>query len=257
MAKADIWMPFYVADYLSDTMHLSPAEHGGYLMLILHYWKSGPIPDDDNRLAIISRLGDAWSNSSSTLRAFFEQCDGMLVHRRIDKEKADASDNQERNQARAKAAAAKRWGNQQKNAQSNATSMPQAMLDECPSPSPSPSDKPLKSKTDTPAAPKYSALDDLINFGVEKQIAVDWLAVRKTKKLASTKTAIDGVLREIGKAGMSADDGLRICCERGWAGFNPSWVAQQPARASPARESRHSGFDKIDYSEGVIDGRIG
>tara|TARA_R110000782_G_scaffold201861_1_gene290460 strand:- start:485 stop:1252 length:768 start_codon:yes stop_codon:yes gene_type:complete len=134
MAKADIWMPFYVADYLSDTMHLTPAEHGGYLMLILHYWKSGPIPDDDARLATISRLGDAWSNASSTLRAFFKQQDGMLVHSRIDREKVDALDNKAKNQARAKAAADKRWS---KNATSNAPSMPQALLNECPSPSPS------------------------------------------------------------------------------------------------------------------------
>ena len=89
MAKADIWMPFYVADYLADTMHLSPAEHGGYLMLILHYWKSGPIQNDDGRLAIISRMGDAWSNASSTIKAFFEHQDGMLVHGRIDKEKSE------------------------------------------------------------------------------------------------------------------------------------------------------------------------
>lgn len=71
---------------------------------------------------------------------------------------------------------------------------------------------------------KYSALDDLISRGVEKQVAHDWLAVRKAKKSASTKTAIDGVLREIEKAGMSPDDGIRICCVRGWAGFNPAWL---------------------------------
>lgn len=134
--KADIWMPFYVGDYLADTMHLSAAEHGGYLMLMLHYWKSGPIPDDDAQLAIITRLGDAWSNASSKLRAFFEHRDGMLVHERIDREKNLARDNNEKNQARAKAAADKRWGN---NAKSNAPSNAQAMRDECPSPSPSPS----------------------------------------------------------------------------------------------------------------------
>lgn len=132
--KADIWMPFYVGDYLADTMHLSPAEHGGYLMLILHYWKSGPIPDDDVRLSIISRMGDAWSNASATIRAFFEHADGMLVHKRIDMQKADAVGNKDKKTTRAKAAADARWG---KNATSNATSNAQALLDECPSSSPS------------------------------------------------------------------------------------------------------------------------
>ncbi len=134
MSKADIWMPFYVSDYLADTMHLSAAEHGAYLMLILHYWKSGPIPFDHSRLSIISKLGDAWSNASSTLVAFFEQRDGMLYHNRIDKEKLEASENKDRNKARALLAANKRWSN---NAPSIAPSIQQALLNECPSPSPS------------------------------------------------------------------------------------------------------------------------
>jgi len=149
--KTDIWMPFYVADYLSDTMHLTPAEHGAYLMLILHYWKSGPIPDDDVRLSIISRLGDAWSNASSTLRAFFKHSDGMLIHTRIEQEKTNAIDNKVRNHKRAVNAASKRWGN---DAKSNATSMLQALLDECPSPSPSPiENKEAKASSSTATPP--------------------------------------------------------------------------------------------------------
>ncbi|MFX6007051.1 hypothetical protein ABTF07_20975, partial [Acinetobacter baumannii] len=43
-----------------------------------------------------------------------------------------------------------------------------------------------------------------------------------------------GVLRNIRKAGMTPDQGIRICCERGWIGFNPEWVSSQQARASPS-----------------------
>lgn len=86
------------------------------------------------------------------------------------------------------------------------------------------------------AAPKYSALNSLVESGVELQTANDWLAVRKGKKAAATKTAIDGVLREIGKAGLTTDAGIRLCCERGWAGFNPEWLQNGQARASPNRQ---------------------
>jgi hypothetical protein len=102
-------------------------------------------------------------------------------------------------------------------------------------------DSGLPSKTEppqaAPAAPKYSAIADLVANGVDEQVAADWLKVRKGKKLAPNKTGIDGVLREISNAGMTPDQGVRLCCERGWGGFNPAWLANAPARASPGYQS--------------------
>lgn len=101
-------------------------------------------------------------------------------------------------------------------------------------------------------ASKYSALSHLQEIGVDPQIASDWLQVRKEKKAAATKTAIDGVLREIDRAGMTPDAGLRVCCERGWAGFKPEWLGnqqQQPQRQQSAwaqKQEREQAFiDRI------------
>ena len=55
-------------------------------------------------------------------------------------------------------------------------------------------------------------------------IAADWIILRKSKKAAITKTAIDGICREAEKAGMSLETALRHACERGWAGFKAEWV---------------------------------
>ncbi len=78
----------------------------------------------------------------------------------------------------------------------------------------------------------YDAIPDLVAAGVDRQKAVDWLAVRKAKRVAETKTAIDGVLKNIAAYGISADEGIQICCERGWAGFEGAWLA---ARALPVK----------------------
>lgn len=78
------WMPLYVGDYLGDTGHLSTTQHGAYLLLMMHYWKKGELPDDDKQLAAITKLPmRIWLDSRETLQAFFY--DGWH-HKRIDEE---------------------------------------------------------------------------------------------------------------------------------------------------------------------------
>jgi uncharacterized protein YdaU (DUF1376 family) len=66
------WMPLYVADYLADTAHLSAAESGAYLHLIMHYWQHGGLPDHDELLRRISRMTpQEWRLSKTILAGFF------------------------------------------------------------------------------------------------------------------------------------------------------------------------------------------
>lgn len=82
------YMKLYWADYLADTSHLSATEHGGYLLLIGHYWRTGSLPDTPEKLARVARMTSRqWRQYGPTLMAFFK--DGR--HKRIDRELQEAA----------------------------------------------------------------------------------------------------------------------------------------------------------------------
>jgi uncharacterized protein YdaU (DUF1376 family) len=78
------WMPLYVGDYLGDTGHLTTTQHGAYLLLMMHYWRKGELPDDDRQLSKITKLPlKTWCDYRSTLQDFFHE---GWKHKRIDAE---------------------------------------------------------------------------------------------------------------------------------------------------------------------------
>lgn len=83
------WMPLYVADYLGDTSHFSAAEHGAYLLLIMHYWQTGSVPGgDDARMARIARMTPAeWADAKPTIKLKFSD---TWRHSRIDGELSES-----------------------------------------------------------------------------------------------------------------------------------------------------------------------
>jgi hypothetical protein len=81
-----------------------------------------------------------------------------------------------------------------------------------------------KERTRKQNALRFDAIQHLVDEGVREQIAVDWIAVRKAKKAAVTKTAIDGIKKEASKIGYSLDNALEVCCKNGWAGFSADWL---------------------------------
>lgn len=104
--RPDSWMPWYIGDYLADTMHLRTEGHGAYLLLIGAYWvRGGPLPDDDDQLAAITRMDDrGWKRMRKMLQPYFRIADGLWHHKRIDKELAEAADAYARRKARSDAA---------------------------------------------------------------------------------------------------------------------------------------------------------
>lgn len=139
-------MPLWIGSYLADTMHLSRDEHGGYLLLIMTYWRTRePLPDDDKHLsAIVKATPKEWKLLRPVLVKFFTCADGIWRHKRIEQELADATDKKLNAASKAKAGAEARWKHHIKNAPSiapsinnnDAPSIIQALPKQCPTPSP-------------------------------------------------------------------------------------------------------------------------
>ena len=101
------WMPLYIADYRADSAHLNAAEHGAYLNLIMHYWTTGGLPDDDRQLARIACMtARQWGRARPTIQAFFH--DGW-EHGRIKRELKRLQKVSLQYQKKASHAARKRW----------------------------------------------------------------------------------------------------------------------------------------------------
>ena len=63
--------------------------------------------------------------------------------------------------------------------------------------------------------------------GVSKTHWRDWLKVRRTKKGANTDSAWEAFCRECEKAGISIGEGVKICAEKEWRGFEASWIEKE------------------------------
>lgn len=160
MAKTDVWMPLYIGDYLSNTGRLTTEQHGAYFLLIMDYWVSGRLPDDDQSLASITRLPiDRWGSIRPALERFFKIQSGEWIHERIEEEKEKAE-----YLSRVRAEAGSKGGSKTKaNWKQN-----QGQNDKpCPTPSQSPS--PLQSE-----APPQSNKKDIVSQATPSRFDDFW-----------------------------------------------------------------------------------
>ena len=149
--KPDLWMPWYVGDYLTDTTHLSRAEHGSYLLMLAHAWMhKGVLPPDDERLARIAHATrEEWQQCKNVILEFWMLNESGYTQKRLIEEMAKAQKMVDQRSSAGKASAAKRWGNERYNDSITSVTIPYER-DDAPSPSPLPSNQP-KSKTLAPS----------------------------------------------------------------------------------------------------------
>ncbi len=225
------WMPLYVADYLADTGHLSAAEHGGYLLLIMHYWQNGGLPTEDRRLARIARMSPAeWGASRDTLAELFG---GAWVHKRIDAELKSAAEAS----GKARAKAVKRWqghaaadagADAAASAGADAAAVPGHVPEPCKSQSQSQSHKqspPAPRGTGRARAlPEHREIQAALESVLSPERAQAVIAHRRTLKKPLSLHAARLLASQLALAA-EPDRAADLMILRGWQGFAPEWGA--------------------------------
>lgn len=217
-------MPLYVADYLAGTGHLSSAENGAYLLLIMHYWQNGGLPGEDRRLARIARMSPTeWEDSRDVLAELFEE---GWVHKRIEAELKVAAEIS--GQARAKAV--RRWqghaadaaADAGADAAADAGAMPGQMPEQCQSQSPTTtvSNDPVVVRAKAP--PEHVQVLDCLKSVLSDERAVAVIAHRKKLKKPLTLHAARILATELASV-TEPDKAADLMISRGWLGFCAEW----------------------------------
>lgn len=77
--EAKIWMPHYIGDYLADTIGLSRAEHGSYMLSRMAYWrKGGPLTT--------SEMKDVLGKDFDRISKFFTHHENHWHHSHLQEE---------------------------------------------------------------------------------------------------------------------------------------------------------------------------
>ncbi len=93
---------------------------------------------------------------------------------------------------------------------------------------------------DQKTAPKGDMFD-----GIDAQVVKDFKALRSKLRAPITPTAMAGIKREAGKAGLILESALVLCCERGWRGFKAEWITESTNGGSNGNARKLSAVDRV------------
>lgn len=231
---------FSVNDYMAHTAHLNEMEDLAYRrMLDYCYVNECGLPESVQQIARIIRMPTHCDSIANALREFFTlHSDNTWHNPRVDREI-------ERMRGKSEVArqnAGKRWKDKEK--PEDATAMPpqcgRNAIKQLTT-----NNKQLTPKTHrrTAKAGAVVGVDALVDLGVDRVVAESWLAVRKDKRQPLTATALQGVIREAGKAGLTLSQAIVMAAENSWAGFKASWLLpDKPTGSKPPDDfiARHT-----------------
>lgn len=244
MQKTDIWMPLYIGDYLADTSRLTTEQHGAYLLLLMDYWRSGRLPNNDQVLAQITKLPlDVWLVHKGVLQGFFDVVDGELIHSRVEKELDDSKDRKLSQLKKSILGNYKKYGSIDERVKTDPK-----LKDwwDCLFPKISP-----KESLKDPSSPSPSSSSNKNNIYIPLDVDAndfkEWMAIRKKHKKDWSVRTEKRIRKEADKLGWSLQKVAEYCIDKQWANFEASWVDKS---VLSKRNDAKSGFAQVIYGLG-------
>jgi uncharacterized protein YdaU (DUF1376 family) len=220
-------LPLFTDAFIADTTHLSAAQTGAYLLLLMCAWRSSDcsLPDDDKMLARFARMSPKeWATNRNVIMEFWSKNDtGRFIQKRLVDERSWANDKRDKAITAGKASALKRK-------KRHSTDVALGLQLGGNHPTPTPTIKDTTSVVSTKNTPKAAPMGKPAD--VSDQAWKDFIKQRKEKRAAVTETAISRMRQEADKIGWSLEQAIIETCARGWQGFKAQWIINDQQKGS-------------------------
>lgn len=235
-----------IGDYAKKAGKLSMLQHGSYTLLIDACYDREKFPTMDEA------LDWCWATTPEEIAAvqfvltkFFSLEDGRYTQTRILEEIQEYQGKCKTNQD---IAFERERAKKDRKANETSTIRAPDVNESAPNQEPRTNNhEPVTSNQDKPKPAKPPAglsASDLVAMGVDEQVAIDFLLIRKAKRAPLSKTALKGIQKEAEDAGITLSAALAACAVRGWQSFKAEWhtqpngQTQQPQQQTGYKEYR-------------------
>ena len=204
----------HIGDFIKDTSFLTNEEVGIYMKMIwIYYDTEEPIPNSLTELSMRVNARGKEDLIKGLLDLFFISSTQGWHHKRCDKEIEHYRQQLEFASKAGKASAAKRALNK------TLSDVKQESNDRSTTVQPTNNQQPL---TNNHKPKNHIDKPD----GISNDVWDAFIVIRNKKKAPLTKVSFEGIQREAKKAGVTVEDAIRKCCERGWVSFDANWVTK-------------------------------
>lgn len=243
------YIPFYPADYLANTMHLTIEEHGAYLKLMFCMWRAGgTLPDNDKKVCTMLSIGmKKWQAIKPVIAPYFTYENGVFFQRRLAEELKKAEGKREERAISGSAGGKAKALKNKEAGLANATNL----LQQNPSISDSYISSEDKSSSDIDArkpAPDQCVLPEWI----DRPAWDAFMEVRKAARAKNTPYALRCIIADLERFSAKGHDPtelLRTAIKNGWKSvYEPKTYGTQHAKPS-----KHTGFSDTDYAGSAKD----